>query len=558
MVSPPPAPSGRNGRHIRPALRKGKPASRGEGIIPIKEAKSESTVRLKTVEGGRRCSDSGGDLDALLEATRLRMAGLGEGGDNDRAVVDTVVSVNENSSDSVGAAVPSSAWAATVAAGKGAAGGVGAGAPRGILKKPKYAGKVAPAEGASISRTLGRKLDATGGYKEGNIPKLFPPRSSSSSPSPVVERKFPTAGIKGEVMERDPSSFVPAALPTNSLESAADVEGYRPSISQDTIRGRGFQTTGPTREAAVSVGDEKSHVRKGGPAAKKNEIQKGSGGGSGSDPTVLKTMGDVFNAGVISSPVEDLKGNVEAGVSFACMTTEEYEETVQLAKTMNLVTAEDGEGSGVKGKGEEEKSEILSGGEDEGRGRIDDPNDIHEGDMFDEEEAADEIVPVRDFDGPTDEEIFMGRCDPFGPDDAGGSGADCGSDGDSFIDFFGGADDEIDALPEPEPRPFIQLWKALSTLSTPATEEIVQRWGEEAVDPTRGDIFSDNQRLDPTYDTSDVGASRYAGLMAMLRMHLSNALSERYGGVECQGNRGSYLPIVRGAACCTDPDLRLF
>jgi hypothetical protein len=98
-----------------------------------------------------------------------------------------------------------------------------------------------------------------------------------------------------------------------------------------------------------------------------------------------------------------------------------------------------------------------------------------------------------------------------------------GTDEDDLLDFLQGSEDsEDEAMPEPEPRAFLELWTVLSTWITPEAVELVQHWrsGSEESQPQESVV------------QSDMGASRCAGLMAILKMHLSRSLQELQRPIE--------------------------
>ena len=71
----------------------------------------------------------------------------------------------------------------------------------------------------------------------------------------------------------------------------------------------------------------------------------------------------------------------------------------------------------------------------------------------------------------------------------------------------------------PEPRAFIKLWHVLAGWVTPEAVALLKEWHE-------GDEVEVSPNWVPVVDTSDIAASRCAGLMALLHMHLARCLKD--------------------------------
>lgn len=172
-------------------------------------------------------------------------------------------------------------------------------------------------------------------------------------------------------------------------------------------------------------------------------------------PLVLSSLSDLMNAaGTLPDQQTSTPQVVEVDLSFACMTENEYEETVKYADSLN-------------------------------RGDV-----IHHG--------QDQVVSSDD-----DEE------------------SEAYSDEDDEIDDPLSRVDELeDVLPASEPRAFMKMWMALIDWITPEAVALVREWRK---------IDSEHSILPdwvPQVDRSDVGASRCAGLMSMLKMHISHSMDE--------------------------------
>jgi hypothetical protein len=81
-------------------------------------------------------------------------------------------------------------------------------------------------------------------------------------------------------------------------------------------------------------------------------------------------------------------------------------------------------------------------------------------------------------------------------------------------------EEEEQGIPEAQPRAFILLWTALSAWSTPQAIEWLTKLNASK-DPSN---LITATEWTPHYDRSDVGASRCAGLMAMLKMNVPMCL----------------------------------
>eukprot|EP00980_Cylindrotheca_fusiformis_P021173 scaffold8136_cov127-Cylindrotheca_fusiformis.AAC.13 len=137
--------------------------------------------------------------------------------------------------------------------------------------------------------------------------------------------------------------------------------------------------------------------------------------------------------------------------------------------------------------------------------------------------------------------MFRGTENIFGDDDEIGSSSQAESDGDSdgededdeeFLEFLmehGEGDDydddgEAEVAPPPLPRAFTLIWTALAEWLTPEAVE----WMARLEHPEKSSSSS-NEPLyrngwTPQVDRSDIGASRCAGLMAMIKMYLPSSM----------------------------------
>lgn len=84
-------------------------------------------------------------------------------------------------------------------------------------------------------------------------------------------------------------------------------------------------------------------------------------------------------------------------------------------------------------------------------------------------------------------------------------------------------------------RPFRKLWEMLMQWTTPSTTELLHRYHDTTHDPcqplppmSHRETVKDRDTVDEQYgrNTVEIGASRRAGIMTMLRMNVSRSLSE--------------------------------
>ena len=119
-------------------------------------------------------------------------------------------------------------------------------------------------------------------------------------------------------------------------------------------------------------------------------------------------------------------------------------------------------------------------------------------------------------------DVFRGRFDVFSGDD------DEDDDDDPVFSFRNGEDDEalwsdtedqMEITPPREPRAFIKLWEALSQWVTPEAIALLKNWQNDENREVSTDWV-------PIVDTSDIAASRCAGIMALISMNLQRSLKE--------------------------------
>ena len=242
---------------------------------------------------------------------------------------------------------------------------------------------------------------------------------ASAAEKNLVQEK-PRAAVKDLVVERDPSTFPQTPPKPNSSFS---VEGYTPSTSAEN--------------------DE--------------------------EPLVFSSLSDIMEkAGTLPAQNSAAPQMVEADLSFACMTPEEYEESVRHADSV-------------------------------------DSNDLND-------------TP----DSKSRDDVVHSQNGLLFSDDDNDEGSEGNSDEEELTDFLSESYEDDEPAETSKPRAFMRIWTALMDWITPEAVALIQDWRE--IRP--GDSVVASADLVPQVDRSDVGASRCAGLMAMVKMHLTASLDE--------------------------------
>ncbi|KAL3930424.1 MAG: hypothetical protein SGARI_004490 [Bacillariaceae sp.] len=99
-----------------------------------------------------------------------------------------------------------------------------------------------------------------------------------------------------------------------------------------------------------------------------------------------------------------------------------------------------------------------------------------------------------------------------------GGGFNDEEDGDNQIHY----EDADDNRPDTTPRAFRLLWDALSAWVTPQTVQWVQELRNAS---SSGDDTMDRE-MTAVFDRTDIGSSRCAGVMAMIKLYLSGCMEE--------------------------------
>jgi hypothetical protein len=419
----------------------------------------------------------------------------------------------------------------------------------GILRKPKYSAQVVPAStGATATDTATTGMSSI-------ISSAFPIAEDGGAGG---EDQVPLIRplIRDVVVERDPKLAQQHRLQTQTAAAAAPsppgpsqgavasaIEGYAPATSVRTT-GATLISTPPGASAADGGVPSAMMVTTAQPTAAPASAFSAGDKPKSCGPTVIKSISQLVSLAQGTSKqaaegidVADIRRRQEAGeevaletdMAFSCMTEEEYKETLDMAKQMQIGDSKEssrGDGSDQKIDDDDHDND-SDDNEEDGEGVTD--TDFEEGCMLNK--ASDE---------PSMEEVFFGRQQPIFGDDTDDVDdsenesrmseyeVDGGTHGGSgFMDFFGADEDDSVGEVEPAPKPFILLWNAMSSWITPETTGQIQEWqAEQEVAGGDASAVVPPPTLRQPYDLSDIGASRCGGLMSMVKMHLPRALEE--------------------------------
>ena len=377
------------------------------------------------------------------------------------------------------------------------------GKPKGILRTPKYSSKdgfvgqeTVPKESQHIS------INSSGALE--NI-KSLPPDVMQPM---VVERT--KRKQKFQVSKQVSTKGARPRLPQQHqrLEAATAIEGYVPRTSM-AIEADQVQET-PTK---LSVPSEN-------PGRKEqeriilnslSELLETTGTlpsqpGTDDDGTKPSALGEIAPGSVL-----------EADLAFQCMDPDSYQQQLEVEK--------------------EENAKVFFGRQD-----------IFEGDETEDEMAH--VERLEDFNDPADQypvriSPLTAEAHPHGEDD----GLDCedsyheerpedqddhlneNETGFDVVDdddsYHSDHDSEEEMRP---PRAFLVLWKVIAEWVTPEAVSYVQHLHKVTANSVGNGLeeepFSFHPDWQPQVDRSDIGASRCAGLMAIVHMHLSRCLDE--------------------------------
>lgn len=182
-------------------------------------------------------------------------------------------------------------------------------------------------------------------------------------------------------------------------------------------------------------------------------------------------------------PATTMEQTTEIDINFTCMTTQEYKDTCQLAQSMGMTM-----------------KQFMKC-----------TDQLQEQDIDEEEEGDEDPIPKEE---KKEESKFISGVQFYHSDENNNHD----NDDDDIFDFWTPNDDtEEEEEEEQKERPlraFMIFWNALMEWMTPQAMDVLFLENEE------------HNALVELYDTSDVGASRCAGFLTMLKMNLSRSYKE--------------------------------
>ena len=377
-----------------------------------------------------------------------------------------------------------------------------------------------------------------------------PPESTKSS-KPIIRNDI--------IVERDPSRPLPPRSVLTTIGSSAasgsivapsgSVEGYVPKFSmklEKKMKKKTIQITEPpTKNEApqsVTTKAKASRFSKEAPrqqqqpmmtsvASSADEIsdvdakRKSAGDGDinhNDDALVISSVAELFEFAGHQLPDEvdptkittDTK-MLEADISFTCMTAEQYQQTKDQERTeqyevfmgrQDIFTSSDNDIDNDNPSNEmpEDEARIIQSTSENQESVQDNGNAnlsgaaVSEFPEYDGNEMEDDNDDLMD--------MLMGGSDDDGSD----------------------AEDEESDVEPPEPRAFLKLWNVLSEWITPEAMDWLARLSTELTEARDGNGVTSSIMTDwtPQVDRTDIGASRYAGLIAMIKMNIPKCLSE--------------------------------
>ena len=335
--------------------------------------------------------------------------------------------------------------------------------PAGILKTPKYSYK-SPVAAISAAETHGKQASPSAVVVSADSVPLTTIVSSDNIPDGAKSKPKKSSFIcKDFVVERDPSIAAAKRKAFRRKESAS-------STNPTSIEGYvpGMAPIMPNKSTTNRRNDNDELTN-----SADNNNSKNNNNNNDGEPLIIDSLEDLMKAAGQSLPENPDKITpdtklVEANISFSVMTQDQYE-----TKLPNL-----------KEEQEEERQKQL--------------------------------------------EIFMGKHDVFDDESLEGqleNDNDDDDDDDAVMELLMGSDLETDDEIEPAERPlqikaFSLLWEALTKWMTHETVVYMK-----SLETGSAETLQQHQWT-PMVDKTDIGASRCAGVLAMLRLYIGQCLEE--------------------------------
>ena len=222
-----------------------------------------------------------------------------------------------------------------------------------------------------------------------------------------------------------------------------------------------------------------------------DENRIGSGQEDGLNVSSSSTATNTTRVSSSSLPSENNTNEerIEAEISFTCMSVDEYKEHGKRNEVLNLDGCNENDHS-VDDESDSKDEEIEAGEEE---------NDEEDREYAESDWNVNAYVLADDFEAM---------------DEQSRAAAKKMSKMERMAHYLYGDMEEIEEQPcEPEIKPFLVLWQAITSWVTPSSASLIKNWKLE----------KDYEQDSSVHDTSDVGSSRCTGLMAILKMNLPAA-----------------------------------
>ena len=343
-----------------------------------------------------------------------------------------------------------------------------------------------------VDATFGNNCDGKNNNTNGNNKKFSHPIICKD----IVIERDPTEAVRKIKSFRNKTKTINADVQDNWSYQA--IEGYIPETD-----------TGPTNVKFNSDKDQASNDNVGiidndkkndDNTNNTNDENDGGNTNDADDPLVIDSLTDLIRAAGQTLPentiTEDTK-MVEADISFSVMTKDQYKSKLPV----------------IQQEQEEERRqqlEVFMGRHDifDDSGHCDENNDNSRISGDSGENYSDDDEEEDDEDDDAVMELLMG----------------------SDVDIDNNNDDGNAGNSVPEIRAFTLLWNALINWMTPETVTWVKTLRDNHGHNLDNNNSSNSMKMDsewsPIVDRSDIGTSRCAGVMAMIRLYLRGCMNE--------------------------------
>jgi hypothetical protein len=338
--------------------------------------------------------------------------------------------------------------------------------PSSILKTPKYS--QAASASASVAASSAEQVGSIDANPYTSSIITVDQEEDASEKEEFIKPEPYKPIVRNIIVERDPMRPLPAKSKLIPPSSHAAVEGYVPTRHQAPTKKT--VTKQPAATKTASFVDTNSS---------KKDAPESSKADDEDEDVMVNSLADLMLAAGETLPSNEITPDtkmLEADLAFSVMSQEQFDEQAPERQAQEKLERQ-------------EQYRMF-------QGRVDVFGD---GNHDEDYEEPQERGPEDDDDDDQDEDEFF-----------------------DMLEQEHAAVDEGDEedRPEAQPRAFILLWTALSEWSTPQAVEWLTKLNASK-DPSN---LITATEWTPHYDRSDVGSSRCAGLMAMLKMNVPTCL----------------------------------